>query len=405
MAPSSAPASTKSTTSSNDKKDRKQSGGAADEKKRSKPIEYNPHWKGYVYIFIASMINVSAASNVSASYRGTKAVAVMFGSVTMGLSFLIVLLDRTKWMEGVLGDFHKAKEGKVEGIALLLMLVWWVTGCGYQTQVGGIAYLANNVYFSSWMSLASCIHTLNLWSTDKDILSIKELTSISETLPSWYFLLLGSIVCAGTSVNLWVVIYESLNPDAALGMALGLASFCISFLWILAHYNFIEFINEGGWLELGSSFFCVLLWIVGVASLTSEGSVAATMVGSGCRNSDGVTDVQAVDPERCIVVYIDSQDEELEVPCADVLERTIPGSNMYFSLWLGLGSSMSIAFAWKRQQARNLAKAQNQRQVAEIPRDSVVASGVGSSKDLEDDDEDGSSLDLDDFIDAAEDAY
>ena len=66
---------------------------------------------------------------------------------------------------------------------------------------------------------------------------------------------------------------------------------------------------------------------------------------------------------------------------------------------------MSIAFAWKRQQARNLAKAQNQRQVAEIPRDSVVASGVGSSKDLEDDDEDGSSLDLDDFIDAAEDAY
>mmetsp|Transcript_15974 Transcript_15974/g.36716 ORF Transcript_15974/g.36716 Transcript_15974/m.36716 type:complete len:278 (+) Transcript_15974:386-1219(+) len=227
-----------------------------EEKKKSKPKEfqYNPLWKGYSYILIASLINLSASSNVEGDYEGTHGMGVAFGSVTFAWSFLVLLLDRTKWLDN-LGDFHKAYEGKLEGTVLLLAILWWIVGVTYQTQVAGIAYLANNVYFSSWMSLAACIYTIDHWSTEKDILSVKELTGISETLPSWYLLFLGSLVVTGTSINLWIVLYKSLTSEAAMGMALGLTSIAISSTWILAHYNFIELINEGGWLELGSSFF------------------------------------------------------------------------------------------------------------------------------------------------------
>eukprot|EP00522_Entomoneis_paludosa_P017780 CAMPEP_0172465330 /NCGR_PEP_ID=MMETSP1065-20121228/53183_1 /TAXON_ID=265537 /ORGANISM="Amphiprora paludosa, Strain CCMP125" /LENGTH=60 /DNA_ID=CAMNT_0013221827 /DNA_START=18 /DNA_END=196 /DNA_ORIENTATION=+ len=49
-----------------------------EDKKKAK-LEYNPHWKGYLYIFITSLINLSAASNVSGAYRGSKGMAVSFG--------------------------------------------------------------------------------------------------------------------------------------------------------------------------------------------------------------------------------------------------------------------------------------------------------------------------------------
>jgi hypothetical protein len=73
---------------------------------------------------------------------------------------------------------------------------------------------------------------------------------------------------------------------------------------------------------------------------------------------------------------------------------------MYTGLWLCLGSSLHLAFAWKKQQARNLAKAQNQK-VTELPRESVelsVASKDFDEDDLDDNDDDDD--DLDNFQDA-----
>ena len=90
---------------------------------------------------------------------------VSFGSVTFATCFLIILFDRTKWLSEKLGDYTKAYDGKLEGGVLTVFVIWWVIGVSYQTQVNGIAYLANNVYFSAWMTLALCVYTLNQWST------------------------------------------------------------------------------------------------------------------------------------------------------------------------------------------------------------------------------------------------
>jgi hypothetical protein len=74
------------------------------------------------------------------------------------------------------------------------MYTRWIIGTGYITRAGGIAYVATNIYFSSWFALFSCIYTLNEWSASKDILSITELTRLSATLKSWWVLTLTSMV-------------------------------------------------------------------------------------------------------------------------------------------------------------------------------------------------------------------
>ena len=116
-----------------------------------------------------------------------------FGLVTFSLAVLIVVHDRS---QKCMDTFHftKAKDGYVEGMTLVLCVLWWIVGVGYITRSAGIAYVANNIYFSAWLSLFSCIYTLNEWSASKDILSIAELTGLSATLKSWWLLCLTSLV-------------------------------------------------------------------------------------------------------------------------------------------------------------------------------------------------------------------
>jgi hypothetical protein len=116
-----------------------------------------------------------------------------FGLMTFSLVLLILMQDRCQsFMETF--HFNKAKDGYVEGVTLLVCVLWWIVGVGYITRAGGIAYVANNIYFSAWLALFSCIYTLNEWSTSKDLLSIAELTGISATLKSWWLLCLTSLV-------------------------------------------------------------------------------------------------------------------------------------------------------------------------------------------------------------------
>lgn len=116
-----------------------------------------------------------------------------FGLTTFSLALFILTQDRS---QRCIDTFHftKAKDGYVEGVTLLLCVLWWIVGVGYITRSAGIAYVANNIYFSAWLSLFSCIYTLNEWSASKDILSIAELTGISATLRSWWLLCLTSLV-------------------------------------------------------------------------------------------------------------------------------------------------------------------------------------------------------------------
>jgi hypothetical protein len=249
------------------------------------------------------------------------------------------------------------------------------TSVGCITRVNGIAYVANNIYFTAWGALSSCIYTLNEWSASKDILCIAELTGLSATLKSWYLLFLSSIVVLGTSVDLHVTLNEQPQQDAAFGVALGVVSTCVALFFILVHYNFITFVEEGGWLELSSSFFLIMLWIIGVAILTQDQGIAATLSGTQCGRD--VRDF--FEDPNCAIIIVNASstgddddvvnggigaDTGIEIvdslECA-ALPRQVPGSNMYFAVWTAFAASINISFRWKAAQALQFAQAQEQK--------------------------------------------
>lgn len=197
----------------------------------------------------------------------------------------------------------------------------------------------------------------------------------------------------GTSIQFWFVSYRDFRSEATLGIALGASSASLASVWIMVHYNFIEMVKEGGWLELGSSFVAVLLWIVGCSVLTQEGSIAATLVGEGCRHN-GVM-AFTVAEKNCTVTFLNEKDVYETMPCNDVTQRFIPGSNLYASLWLCLGVSLNVAFKWKQQQAQNFAHAQQSRTTPAPRKQTELPETNQSFPDVNDDDLD----DLDDFQD------
>jgi hypothetical protein len=106
--------------------------------------------------------------------------------------------------------------------------------------------VANNIYFSSWLALFSCLYTLDKWSASKDILSIAELTCLSATLKSWYILFLSSVVVLGTCIDLHVRVDGAIDrDDSSFGIGLGAVSTIISLFFIFVHYDFIPNCEEG----------------------------------------------------------------------------------------------------------------------------------------------------------------
>lgn len=255
MATTESKTSVNDTTKTNDNPNKKQK-------------EHNPRWKGYVFITITSLINLCSISTVNEDIKLESAywaATLVFGLVTFTLALLVLLQDRV-----CIDLFHyqKIKNGKLEAGTLIFMTVWWIVGVGIQTKAGGIAYVANNIYYSSWSCLASCMYTLNEWSASKDILSLKELTGLSLTLKSWYVCLLSSLVVLFTSVDLYVQLDGTQLDNASTGIGIAVFSCIISTFFILVHYQFFVEIEEGGWLELSSSFFLILLWTIALAVLT-----------------------------------------------------------------------------------------------------------------------------------------
>jgi hypothetical protein len=163
-------------------------------------------------------------------------------------------------------DYSKARDGYVEGYTLLFLVIWWLAGVGYITRPGGIAYVASNIYYSSWFALFSCVYTLNLWSEEKDVLSIHELVGVSQTLKYWWIHFLSAWVVFASSVHLHTLLYDFSDvQDTLFGIILGFCSICISLFYILVHYDFFSKYKceEGGWGESSSlcsffsSFVCV----------------------------------------------------------------------------------------------------------------------------------------------------
>jgi hypothetical protein len=311
--------------------------------------------------------------------------------------------------------------------------------------------------------LASCLYTLNEYSEARDILTFAEMTSISATLKSWYILFLASLVATGTSINMYVVLEidsdeSSLEDDnsraAAFGTAFGLASTLISLGFILVHYNLIEFCVEGGWMELSFIAVAVCIWIVGVAFLTQYQGIAATIVGTGYRETTAVSkDAVAVgsngdggcgtleENENAIEAFMmalrDMQDAfqsgnmGLPVDCFLSVYNTtynctslpsvmpfkakdeaatvnddnddeignstsdfaIPGSNLYLAVWICLLSSVNLANRWKTQQALQFAQAQRENAMENLRQDNTSSNQLNRGGNDNDDD-------LKDFEDA-----
>lgn len=227
-------------------------------------IEYNERWMGYLSIIICSGINFICISIVNPHYEDQiqSVVGVVFGVLTFLIACLVLLQDRS---QRLLDYFHymKARNGCVEGGVLMFMVVWWIIGVQFITKPGGIAYQASNIYYSSWGSLVSCLYTLNLWSAEKDLLSIAELTSVSCTLKSWWIHFISACVVFACSINLqsYAIIW-------------GLVSIALSIFWIAVHLNFFKVwgVQESGWFELFSSFFLIFIWIVGLGIFTADGT-------------------------------------------------------------------------------------------------------------------------------------
>ena len=120
-----------------------------DAKKKRKPVVYNPRWKGYSYILITSLINLSSISNIreaeSGGYQGEKGFSLAFGVFTFVFSFFVLLLDRGQ-LCAEKASYTKSFDGKCEGFVLVYLCLWWIVGVAYMTQVGGIAYKVRRIH-------------------------------------------------------------------------------------------------------------------------------------------------------------------------------------------------------------------------------------------------------------------
>lgn len=356
------------------------SGGPA---KKEKPPEFNPRWKGYVYLGLTSLVNFASISSIERWERQRYwAASMAFGLLTFAIAVLVLMQDRS---QRCLESFHftKAKNGNVEGGTLLFCVLWWIVGTSYITRAGGIAYVATNIYFSSWLSLFSSVYTLNEWSASKDILSIAELTSISSTLKSWWVLWISSLVVLGTCIDLHVRLGSDEVDDTAFGVAMSITSVVVSFFFILVHYDFIPRCEEGTWFELSSSFFLVLIWTVALAILTQDQGVAATLSGTRCSRDD-----LALQLGNCTIVIYEQVGynatgpiiQETQLACND-LPRQVPGSNLYFATWICFFASLNISFRWKAQQALQFAQAQQERRQRQLA-DSTPGTPQPSSENM-----------------------
>jgi hypothetical protein len=262
--------------------------------------ELNQRWPGYSLIALCSLLNFSAISSVPSEERQKYWImSMMFGIVTC-LLCLLVLLDVRFQLFLSFFDYHKARDGYLEGYVLFSFVIWWFVGVGYITQPGGIAYVASNIYYSAWGSLFSCVYTLNEWSTEKDVLSISEITSVSMTLRSWYIHFLSACVVFSSSIQLHgsLRVFDDVE-DTSFGIALSFVSVIISLFFILVHYDFFTqcSIEEGGWNELFSAIFLATVWTIGIGILTNDGGIAATMEGNQC-----FRDPTAIERDNCTIV-------------------------------------------------------------------------------------------------------
>jgi hypothetical protein len=133
-------------------------------------------------------------------------------------------------------------------------------------------------------------------------------------------------------------------------------------LWILIHYKFFEGIKAGGWLELVTAFFLILMWTIGIAIFTQYDGIAPLAVGSGCRAEYRGYEIAKRAEANCTLVYTYTSPGTNETivntaSCGSLYENDVPGSNLYLTGWGALFGSINLTLRWKAAQALKFAQA------------------------------------------------
>jgi nitrate reductase NapE component len=281
----------------------------------------NQKWEGYLAILLASLVNFASISDIAFdNVSKLSEIDAVFGVVSFLICFLVLLFDRVKYLQHKI-DFKNLYDGKLEGYLLLFFTLWWIVGVGVMTRAGGIAYRVLNTYGSAWFALGQSILTLDHWSKDKDIISIQELTGLSQTLKYWYVLLIVSLVEMGSAVDVLVAVTKNEQDYNSTGkveyaVAVGAISVPISLMAIMIHYQLVcSKVKPGETTEICVALALCVWWIVAVSLLTADKAIGSTLQGS----------------------------------CGDGAE--LLGNNLYLSLWIGLYSAVKICLKWKAQRA------------------------------------------------------
>ena len=246
-------------------------------------------------------------------------------------------------------DFKSLADGKVEGWTLVMFVLWWASGVTSITRAGGIGYASLNIYFSTWASLFASIYALDQWGGEKDILTLRELTRMSITLPSWWIVFWASIVILGSAGDAARFFDSDDYVFASCATAVGISTITtvVSAFFILSHYEFFQcweacssWLTYGGWFELAMSIMVNVWLVIALSQLTEPGAIGSTIVGNGFspQSEEG------------------GESQQSGVPSGSRTSYYVPGTNIYIASWTAFIASGRVTVKWKEARAIKFAQ-------------------------------------------------
>lgn len=125
-----------------------------------------------------------------------------------------------------------------------------------------------------------------------------------------------------------------------------------------------------------------MLWTVGLAVFTQDQGIAATLTGTQCSR-------ETMRTTNCTIIVYEENEygimEREEIPCSD-LPRQVPGSNLYWSVWVCFLASLNVSFRWKAAQAMQFAQAQEEEERKRV--EGTDGQALENQEDDDDDDDD-----------------
>lgn len=246
-------------------------------------------------------------------------------------------------------DFKSLADGKVEGWTLVMFVLWWASGVISITRAGSIGYASLNIYFSTWASFFASIYALNQWGGEKDILTLRELTRMSITLPSWWIVFWASIVILGSAGDAARFFDSDDYVFASCATAVGISTITtvVSAFFILSHYEFFQcweacssWLTYGGWFELAMSIMVNVWLVIALSQLTEPGAIGSTIVGNGFspQSEEG------------------GESQQSGAPSSSPTSYYVPGTNIYLASWTAFIASGRVTVKWKEARAIKFAQ-------------------------------------------------